>query len=373
MARVARTTGRRVARLARAAAAVGLLAGSAASVGVVAETLAAAPAGATGSCGGSLGTAGAFNEFSIGNATRSNSDVGGRAAYGGNVSINSFSFGTQLATVDPTRLDLIVGGNLAVGGGGGQVMKGSATYGGALSGPGVLGHPNGTLTNAAPPFSFSTEGSNLVAESSAIAGLAPVGTVVTSGAGFVTMTLLGNDPTQNVFNLTAAQLSGVNELDVNVPFTASSASTTIVNVTGNYDVGTRPLNVIKIWNGSSFEQDSGSPTAAFSHVRARLLFNFSTASAVTIATNMAFEGTVLAPLATVTVGQGQTNAGVIGAVINGTGESHNFLFDSDGCLPPTNPPVTPEVPYALVLPIGAIAVGGLFVARRRHLVNRATA
>jgi Putative Ice-binding-like adhesive domain len=114
------------------------------------------------------------------------------------------------------------------------------------------------------------------------------------------------------------------------------------------------------------QTDSGSPSADFV-VRARLLFNFSSATAVTIATNMAFEGTVLAQLATVTIGQGQTNGAVIGAVVNGTGQTNFVLFDPDGCLPPLDTPVTPEVPFAVVLPLGAVAIGCAFVmvGRRR--------
>ena len=352
----------RVRRWARVSLAAGVVCAAGAVGAVATEAVTASGAAAASSCGGNLGNAGAFNEFSIGNATRSNSDVGGRAAYGGTLNVTSFQFGQQLSTIDATRKDLIVGNNLVVGGGGGQVQKGSATYGGTLSGPGTLGHPNGTLTNAAPPFSFATEGTNLVAESSAIAALPANGTFATAGVGFVVGTLTGTDATQNVFSLTAAQLSGVNELDIKVP----AGSTTLINVSGNYDVGTKPLNTIKLWNGSSFETDSGSPSANFVLVRARLLFNFSSATAVTIATNMAFEGSVLAPLATLTVGQGQTNGAVIGSVVNGTGQTNFVLFDPNGCLPPLDTPVTPEVPFAVVLPLGALAVGGAFVVVRRR-------
>jgi choice-of-anchor A domain-containing protein len=190
--------------------------------------------------------------------------------------------------------------------------------------------------------------------------------VSSSGTSFVVLTLTGTDATQNVFSLTAAQLAGANELDLKVPFTVSSASTTLINVIGDYSVTTRPLNVIKIWNGTSFEQNGGSPSTNFQDVRARLLFNFSSNN-VTIATSMAWEGTVLAPQATVTIGQGQTNGSVIANVITGTGESHNDLFDPNGCLPPGQSAQTPEAPLTIALPVAAaVLVGGFWVLRRRR-------
>jgi choice-of-anchor A domain-containing protein len=338
---------------------------SLAVIGAAAVSVGAQPAGATATCGGSLGQAGAFNEFSIQNATRSNSDVQGRAAYGGNASVNSFSFGAGLP-INASRDDLIVGGNLSIGSGGGQLQSGSGIYAGTLSGPGTLGHPHGTLTHQAPPFSFATEGANLSSEAAAISALTQNGTVSTSGVGYVVKTLTGTDPTQNVFSLTAAQLAGANELDLKVPFTASSASTTLINVIGDYSVTTKPLNVIKIWNGTTFEQDGGSPSTNFQNVRARLLFNFSSSN-VTIATNMAWEGTILAPQATVTIGQGQTNGGVIGNVINGTGQTNNALFDPNGCLPPGQSAQTPEAPLAVGLPLAAaVLLGGFWTVRRRR-------
>jgi hypothetical protein len=86
-------------------------------------------------CGGeacacaSLGVAGAYNVFAMGDLTASSSGVGGRMASGGNASLASYSVGAELlATGEAT---LVVGGDLTFTAG--SVHNGAAIYGGTAS------------------------------------------------------------------------------------------------------------------------------------------------------------------------------------------------------------------------------------------------
>ena len=64
--------------------------------------------------------------------------------------------------------------------------------------------------------------------------------------------------------------------------------------------------------------------------RQRVLYNFSEARTLSIS-SVAVQGTVLAPFAAVTFSNGSIDGTLIGASINGSGQSHLSLFQ--GCIP----------------------------------------
>jgi choice-of-anchor A domain-containing protein/uncharacterized repeat protein (TIGR01451 family) len=287
---------------------------------------------ASGTCGGDvLGVAQGFNVFVQHDYSVSNTDVKGRATAGGNVSVTSYAVGVDLPP-DPTRVDLIAGGNLTVGGGGAQAPKGSVTYGGALQGS--IATPNGTLSHAAPPFDVNGEFAKLVTQSKTIGALTANGT---AGGPSYAYELVGTSTATNVFTIAASALQSAQVIQVKVPL----GSSTVVNVTGtSYSSAAFPTAAIQFWDGSKFVQLSDPTTPQLEALRTGLLWNFPDATSVQIGPNMAWEGTVLAPLAAVTFpGSTQLNGTLIAAsLVNSQGSARNHPYS--GCVP-IEPPAPP--------------------------------
>ena len=304
--------------------AVALLAGIAPSTRAAAVRHAAA-----GTCGGQvLGIAQGFNVFVQHDYSVSNTDVKGRAAAGGNVSITSYAVGVDL-TPDASRLDLIAGGSLTVGGGGAQAPKGSVSHGGALQGS--ITTPVGSVSQAAPPFDIDAEFTKLAAQSQAIAALAPNGT---AGGPAYAYDLIGTSSDTNVFTLAASSLETAQVIRINVPL----GSSTVVNVTGSaYSTARFPTAAIQFWNGSSYVQLPDSAPPNLEALRANLLWNFPAATSVQIGPNLAWQGTVLAPLANVVFpGSTQLNGTLIAkTLVNSQGSARNHPYT--GCVPVAPP------------------------------------
>ena len=102
------------------------------------------------------GIPGEFDVFVSGpyTATNGGTQIQGRAAAGGDVTIQGVNVGTAL-TPDAARLDLIVGGDLSVLQGGAGVHNGSVSYGGTLTTAGAIGTLG--IRHAAPPFDFDDQ------------------------------------------------------------------------------------------------------------------------------------------------------------------------------------------------------------------------
>jgi choice-of-anchor A domain-containing protein len=119
--------------------------------------------------------------------------------------------------------------------------------------------------------------------------------------------LYGTSTTTNVFNLTQAQFQGSNNLDIEVP----TGSTVIINVASTSDTLQRSI----YFQGNTVtDSNAGS-----------ILFNFPTATSVTI--NGQFDGTLLAPYASLSGGS-QMGGMFIAASIGSTGEVHYDAFTS---------------------------------------------
>ncbi len=271
-----------------------------------------------------LGTAAPYDVFTRGNYTVANTQIQGRVAAGGDVSVASYGIGTLLSP-DPARADLIAGGSLTASNA--QAANGSVTFATTLSG--TISTPHGTLTRAPAPFSFDEAFSNLALLSAQLAELPPNGTI--SGPTYGALQLTGGDAARNVFSITAAQLQSAQQIQIRVPF----GSTTIVNVSGaTYSTATLPTTSISFWNGSSYVQlGETAPSPQLEALRRALLWNFPLATRVQIGPNLAWQGSLLAPgPALAFQGSTQLVGQIIAASLAGDGTDISRSFE--GCLPP---------------------------------------
>ena len=287
-----------------------------------------------------LGQAASFDVFVFGNFTESGTDSQGRIAVGGNFApANGAGFSIASQLNDPAgTYDLVVAGNFtdngySMGGGdafvGGNLnwtdptlphnvyVNGSFTNnsGGGWVGGSVYyagnsctsGDPVSCVKSSATadPINFVSAQTNLDSVSSTLATQTANGT--TSFDGYSTYTLTGTSSTLNVFNLTNSTYNGAT-----INITAPAGSTVVVNVAGTSDS----------FNGGSINLN-GVPAT-------NVIFNFSAATSVSIA-NFAFNGTLLAPLASFSGTWGQLNGELIAQSAQGTTEFHNVLFS--GTLP----------------------------------------
>jgi choice-of-anchor A domain-containing protein len=317
-----------------------------------------------------LGTAGDYNEFILGNSTRSNVDAQGRVAVGGAANFTNFTVASQQAT---NTTNLVVGGTLNAQSAsvkGHVVTGGNATYitptvngnfssngsvtfgsGGTVNGNvryGTTFNQNGatisgTITGpvATPlPVDFAAEGAYLAALSAAqVNPLDPTPTFqfsqmfITAGAG------------ANYYNLTGAQVAG-SPGGFNI--TAPAGATVVLNVSGTgFTIPNTGFNL------------SGGITVA------NLLWNFYEATALTIQGSAA--GTFLAPQAAISTSFGGFNGNLIAGSLTGSIETHTMnggggvptYFNGD-----LRPVPVPEPATAGMLCIAAVA--GVSLLRRRR-------
>ena len=248
-----------------------LLAALLLTAGSVVPSTSAAPnrtakASADGPCGeGVLGIAQQFNVFVQHDYGVAGTDVKGRAAAGGNVSVDSYAVGVDLPP-DGSRLDLIAGADLTVGGGGAQAPNGSVTYGSTLHGS--ITTPNGHVAHLAPPFDMNVQFAQLASQATAIAALTPNGT---AGGPSYAYDLTGTSATTNVFRIAATDLETAQVIRIRVP----SGSSTIVVVTGpSYSSARFPTAAIQFWDGSQYVQLPDSAPPALEALRSKLLWDF---------------------------------------------------------------------------------------------------
>ncbi|SOB81580.1 choice-of-anchor A family protein [Streptomyces sp. 1331.2] len=336
-----------------AALAVG---GSLALAGLVAP--AAQAVGANQECRG-LGVANLYGEFIEGDDTHT-PDAEGAVAVGGNADFTGgFSVGQELtpAEVDalPGKNALVVAGRIT--GHNTQVMKGNGVYGSKADGAVVQAHA-GTVSQGASPIDFKAEFAKLrVAATSLAAVPQTVGATVQAQGPKLTFT--GGDAKYNSFTVDAATLQGAKEVYLKVP----AGAVTVVNVTGgSYDMAAAGTSGFFLWDAgkSAFVLDDKAQSASGGAIRARLLWNFPTATKVVKKSDAAWAGTVLAPNAAFDLGSGgPVNGSVIAASLTGKGgaETHHYPFT--GCLPGTvvptpnpTPTGTPTVP-PVVTPSGS--------------------
>ena len=287
-----------------------------------------------------LGVANAYNVFLDSNFTATGADTGGRIAVGGTASFPGY-YEVGDAILDsftaPNNNTLDVNTNISAGPA--QVFYGNNNSGGnayqaSLGNSTAVMMDGGQLTTGgADPINFASQFSFLTAYATQLGQLTANSTVTNNGYG--TITLTGTDPTLEIFDIPIADLGGSNALDINV----NPSATVLINVIGT-SVSTS--NSGFFLNGT---QTIGNGATGYEHV----LFNFYQATSINLGGT--FQGTVLAPDASVTGGGGQLDGGLIAQSYSGNIEFHDLLFT--GSLPA----FVPEPSPLILCGIGLVLVG----------------
>ncbi|MFF2077577.1 choice-of-anchor A family protein [Kitasatospora sp. NPDC058162] len=301
-----------------------------------------------------LGVANLYGEFIEGDDTHT-PDAEGAVAVGGNADFTGgFSVGQELTSAEvdalPGKNALVVAGRIT--GQNTQVMKGNGVYGSKADNVVVQAHA-GSIAQGASPIDFKAEFAKLRAAATSLAAVPQTAgaTVQAKGA---ELTFTGGDAKYNSFTVDAGKLQGAKDVFVKVP----AGSVTVINVTGgSYDMAAAGTTGFHLWDEgkSAFLLDDKNQSAAGGAIRAKLLWNFPTATKVVKNSGAAWAGTVLAPNAAFDLGSGgPVNGSVIAASLTGKGgaETHHYPFT--GCLPGTvvpTPTGTPSVPP--VVPSGS--------------------
>ncbi|MFD0290528.1 choice-of-anchor A family protein [Streptomyces sp. NPDC127061] len=333
-------------RISATAAAASAVLGGALVLGLTAVPAAqAAPAADAAACTtDAFGIAGKYGEFVLGDDVHT-PDAEGAVAVGGNADFRGgFSAANELtaAEVDalPGRASLVVRGDLLNGSSVTAVMKGNAVVGGKVSDRALEMH-SGTFSKNAGLIDFDAEFGKLRSYSAALAKEPATGGTEVKPSGSK-LTLEGGNTTRNIFEVTAEQLEGAKDIYLKVP----AGATAIVNVSGTtYDMAKAGTTGFFLSGGQDYVLDDKLQSASDGKVRARLLWNFPDATAVTKSSQAAWPGSVLAPKAHLELGTGApVNGSVWVASLHGSGgaETHHFPFT--GCLPETGetpPPATP--------------------------------
>ncbi|MCZ2341134.1 MAG: choice-of-anchor A family protein, partial [Bacteroidales bacterium] len=244
---------------------------------------------------GPLGEAGAFNGFIFTSATNL-SDVQGRLAAGGAITVTSHGVGTQLTAADDGRDTIIAGGSLSISNG--QVYHGNAVYGTTGSFTSV-GFPAGyAYKNTA--IDFTSAQTYLTGRSDAWAAIPATGTTTYTPTGSTwAIALTGSDPSFNAFSIDGSKLWNASGLAI----TAPAGSTVLINVTGT----TNRLQNFQTWLNGVDKQ--------------HILFNFAQTTALTI-TSFGVLGSVLAPRAAVSFSNGFIDGQLVAQSVSGNGELH---------------------------------------------------
>jgi choice-of-anchor A domain-containing protein/uncharacterized repeat protein (TIGR01451 family) len=268
-----------------------------------------------------LGAAATYTEFIAGNGHRG-SESEGAIAWGGNLDASGMTVGTRLSSGanDPT---LVVAGTH----GGFNLQKGSA-YLNPASGVNFNGGGHYLATN---PIDFVAAFTDLKAKSTSWGATASTGTVTSGVTGGNAATILtGTSSGLNVFNLTQADLPSGKHIGIDIP----AGATALINVAGS-SITLSGQMWIKV--GGGWQQASDGVMAGYPGI----LWNFPTATSITMNFGSAWGGSILAPNANLNVASvGHTIGQVITASFSSNYETHQNLFA--GCLPgggPT-PPVT---------------------------------
>ncbi len=185
--------------------------------------------------------------------------------------------------------------------------------GGTYNGPNWITHGSynsavNPLTVPVSPVNFTAAQTSLGSATNGLSNLlantTANGTVTVGGTNGLTLT--GTDSTQDVFNITAAQLTaalsaGTTGLTINAP----SSATVVINVTGT--------DAVSI---------SGSSIALNGPSAAQILFNFPATSTISF-NNFGMTASILAPNAAFNGTGGQFNGELIANSVTGVTEFHN--------------------------------------------------
>ncbi|MDC0710265.1 choice-of-anchor A family protein [Stigmatella sp. ncwal1] len=243
-----------------------------------------------------------YNLFVLGDYTLG-TDVEGKVAAGGNITMNHFSVGQRLPDSDIAHT-LVAGGHLTLSKGG---VSGDAWHGGGYSADASVVYPRGIVAQGSP-IDFAARGTALRDLSSRLSALTANGTTVLESWGGIL--LRGTEPEVNVFQVNAGAFTHAKLLLIDAP----AGSLVVINVSGSSATFTG--------FGQSF---SGGID------QHGVLFNFVDATAIT-AQGYGFWGTVLAPYAHIQFNTGSFDGAIYAQSMTGNAEGHlNVLYDRDIC------------------------------------------
>ncbi|WP_339066203.1 putative Ig domain-containing protein [Teredinibacter turnerae] len=248
-----------------------------------------------------------FNAF-IGNEFSAvSSDVQGKLAAGGNITLASYGV-SSVYRAEPQEDVLISGGNIQYQNG--QIFAGSVLAAGSTAGIGsevLSAMPLGShvLPNSNLPFSFYDEFQALQDFSNQLSELTPTGTTEYKWGG---THLTGDCESETqVFNIDGNSLLNSNSLVLNC---TPETSTLLLNITGDH-AGLKNIGL-----------------AHLSERATRTLYNFPEATSVELVW-VGVEGTVLAPLAHFDNPRGSLNGTIIAKSWDGPMELHHVPFHGE--------------------------------------------
>ncbi|WP_245768668.1 immunoglobulin-like domain-containing protein [Stigmatella aurantiaca] len=226
-----------------------------------------------------------FEDYTLG------SDVEGRVAAGGNISMKHFSVGWELPSSDTAPV-LVAGGNLSLTQGG---VWGDAAYGGTYSASNV------TYVRGAPskstPVDFPTRSAEVRKLSTQLDSLPTNG--LTRRETWGGLMLTGSSQDVNVFSVNASDLSSTVLLSIDAP----SGSLAVLNIHGT----SAKLAGGHVFSGGIDQQG--------------VLFNFVDATSIN-AQGYGLWGTLLAPNAHVNFTNGSFDGGIYAKSLSGNAEGH---------------------------------------------------
>ncbi|WP_406694329.1 choice-of-anchor A family protein [Singulisphaera sp. Ch08] len=269
-----------------------------------------------------LGAATPFNFFIFDAMNEANSDVEGRLAVGGPLSLMNFSVASAFQGANGGRgadNALVSGTSLTFTNG---QINGDLHYRGAppdLTGVGVTGtiFPNST------PVDFAAARTSLTEYSAFLGTIPPSGSVSVSTSGS-TLTLNGNPASAlNIFNLTAGQIAATRDGRLNIT-NVSPTATVLINVSG------ASIDFTRV----NFEYNGVAGRQSFA---TQILYNLFQATTLNIESASPL-GSILAPRAAVTqeVGGAHINGTLIASSLAGFLEGHDYPFEGE--LPPLGEP-----------------------------------
>ncbi|MDC0834981.1 hypothetical protein AY599_18700 [Leptolyngbya valderiana BDU 20041] len=293
------------------------------------------------------GAARDYNLFLFEDWEQKGGDVEGRAAVGGNATLQSVGIADRLTNSNGTDDRLIVGGDLEILYNSGQVFGGNAVVGGSVAGN-VNYNCSSCSTQSGSPIDFAAAQTHYKNLSDYLFGLSETGSqTLVSGSNQLQLT--GSGTGTHVFNV---NLSNVREILLNA---SSSSELVVINVRD-----TSISNQIT----SFFHQEANSDSRKWENV----IWNFNKATNIDITNGVSWRGTILAPDARLTFANGNVEGQTIAksAQLNRwSGEFHNYEFNGKLPVPPAPESETQSVPEPSTA-IGLLAIAGLMkVVRRR--------
>ncbi len=278
-----------------------------------------------------LGIAGQFNGFVLGDMNAENSDVEGRLAVGGDLTLKDYSVAMQLNDSWNFKDTLVAGGGINYSNG--RIYHGNVRSGGVARIDQSVGFydtdPNSANGRYIPGniLDFNTIASELKAKSSFWGSLTVSGSASIDAYG--ALELRGTRADLNIFTITAEYLRNTTSFWLDVPENAWA----LINVTGS-SVDLRRFGFYRTINGQK-QQVADNQPGVFRYdgnLSQRVLLNLVGVTQLEMY-EIGVKASILAPWADTTFYNGQVNGNLIVASLQGkngqnSGQINNYPFIS---------------------------------------------